>query len=292
MFFGSLVALVTPMDPTGDIDWAALESLIEFHVENGTSGLVVVGTTGESSTLDFDEHKAVIRFCVDKAMARISIIAGTGANSTREALHLTQEAKLAGADACLSVTPYYNKPTQIGLLRHYEMLADSVDIPQILYNVPGRTAVDLAVETVHQLARHPRIIGIKEATSRPERVQAYLYNNVDKDFAVYCGEDALNDEFMREGAVGIISVTANIAPHHMANFCQAARNQDWETANSIHQLVMPLHRNLFIESNPIPAKWALYRMGRIQSGIRLPLTELTSDSCQQLEQNLQQLELI
>lgn len=274
MLTGSMVALVTPMLEDGSICWTSLEKLIEFHIDQGTDAIVAVGTTGESATLDVDEHTQVIRFTVDKVKGRIPVIAGTGANSTSEAIHLTQAAADCNVDACLLVTPYYNKPTQEGLYRHFTAVADAVNIPQILYNVPGRTACDMQAETVIRLSSHPNIVGIKEATGDIERARQILAG-VPKDFSVLSGDDPTFVELMKAGGHGNISVTANVAPKAMSDICAAAARGDFETAESIQQSLMPLHKNLFLESNPIPVKWALMEMGLMPGGIRLPLTPLS-----------------
>jgi 4-hydroxy-tetrahydrodipicolinate synthase len=273
MITGSLVAIVTPMQEDGSVDWQSLEDLIEFHIENGTSAIVIVGTTGESSTLDMQEHEDAIRFTVDKCKSRIPVIAGTGGNSTREAIHLTRAAKKAGADAALIVTPYYNKPSQEGLYQHYKTIAEAVDIPQILYNVPGRTAVDLLPETTLRLAKISNIVGIKEATGLYERALFYK-QHAPEGFALYSGDDATALEFILAGWHGDISVTANVSPKAMASMCQAALEGNKELAERLNDSLMPLHQNLFVEANPVPVKWALNLMGLIPSGIRLPLVTL------------------
>ncbi|MDX9688257.1 4-hydroxy-tetrahydrodipicolinate synthase [Halopseudomonas formosensis] len=278
MISGSLVALVTPMDSRGNLDWQALDRLIEFHLNEGTDGIVAVGTTGESATLDMEEHKEVIRRVVDKVAGRIPVIAGTGANSTSEAVELTQDARSVGADACLLVTPYYNKPTQEGLYQHFRFIAEAVDIPQILYNVPGRTACDMLPDTVVRLAEIDNIIGIKEATGDLQRARE-LIERVGDRMAVYSGDDPTAVELILMGGKGNISVTANVAPRLMHELCEAALNGDAETARRLNEQLMPLHRKLFIESNPIPVKWALHEMGLIGEGLRLPMTRL-SDDCQ------------
>ena len=278
MISGSLVALVTPMDSRGNLDWQALDRLIEFHLNEGTDGIVAVGTTGESATLDMEEHKEVIRRVVDKVAGRIPVIAGTGANSTSEAVELTQDARSVGADACLLVTPYYNKPTQEGLYQHFRFIAEAVDIPQILYNVPGRTACDMLPDTVVRLADIDNIIGIKEATGDLQRARE-LIERVGDRMAVYSGDDPTAVELILMGGKGNISVTANVAPRLMHELCEAALNGDADTARRLNEQLMPLHRKLFIESNPIPVKWALHEMGLIGEGLRLPMTRL-SDDCQ------------
>ena len=275
MFHGSMVALVTPMNPDGSIDQGALSGLVEFHIENKTDAIIAVGTTGESATLDEKEHCALIRQVVELAKGRIPIIAGTGANSTTEALSLTQCALSAGADAALLVTPYYNKPTQEGLYQHYKLIAEKVAIPQILYNVPGRTAVDMLPETVERLSHISNIIGIKEATGSMERGQEILDRCADR-MELYSGDDGTAMELILLGAKGDISVTANVAPLAMHDMCAAALAGDRETAEKINAELIPLHNDLFVESNPIPVKWALNKMGLMSSGIRLPLVPLSS----------------
>jgi 4-hydroxy-tetrahydrodipicolinate synthase len=273
MFRGSMVAVVTPMQADGALDFSALARLVEFHIENGTDALIAVGTTGESATLDFEEHIAVVSKVVELVRRRIPVIAGTGANSTREALHLTQRAMAAGADACLLVTPYYNKPTQEGLYRHYKLIADSVPIPQILYNVPGRTACDMQPETVERLADTPNIVGIKEASTL-ERIQELVRRCGDR-LDVYSGDDGIAAEAILSGAKGNISVTANVAPRLMHEMCAAALAGDRARTEAINQQVAGLHKALFFESNPIPVKWAVSQLGLIPPGIRLPLTPLS-----------------
>ena len=273
MFHGSMVALVTPMAMDGSMDEKALAKLVQFHLENSTDAIVVVGTTGESSTLNEKEHCKAIKFVVDEVNNKIPVIAGTGANSTQEAIDLTQCAMDSGADAALLVTPYYNKPTQEGLYQHYKKVAESVAIPQILYNVPGRTAVDLLPETVLRLADISNIVGIKEATGDVERGQ-FLVNELGDRMDVYSGDDKTAMELILCGAKGDISVTANVAPKQMHDMCQFALNGDRNAAEAINNQMDILHDKLFVESNPIPVKWALYEMGRIGTGIRLPLTIL------------------
>ncbi len=273
MFSGSMVALVTPMHADGRVDQESLEKLIEFHIENGTDAIVAMGTTGESATLDEKEHCQVIKRAVDFANKRIPIIAGTGANSTTEAIELTQCAADTGADACLLVTPYYNKPTQEGLYQHYKKIAETVSVPQILYNVPGRTAVDMLPETVARLSGIDNIIGIKEATGDLQRAKQILELCGDK-LELYSGDDATAMELILLGAKGDISVTANVAPKAMHEMCTAALAGNRETATQINNRLLALHSKLFVESNPIPVKWALYEMNLIPEGIRLPLTVL------------------
>lgn len=271
MIRGSLVALVTPMLDDGEVDFSCLASLIEWHLEQGSDGLVIVGTTGESATLPEDEHCAVLRFCVEKAAGRIPIVAGTGANSTTEAISLTRCAAEAGADACLLVTPYYNKPTQEGLYLHHKAIAEAVQIPQILYNVPGRTACDLLPDTIVRLSYIENIVGVKEATGDLERI-AQIREGVGSGFALYSGDDATSREFLLLGGDGVISVTANLVPSAMHDMVAAALAGDAATAASLDKPISGLHHALFLEANPIPVKWALSEMGRIGKGIRLPLT--------------------
>jgi 4-hydroxy-tetrahydrodipicolinate synthase len=273
MLKGSLVAIVTPMHVDGTLDIPSLRSLIDFHVEQGTDGIVIVGTTGESPTVDFDEHCLLIRTTVEQAAGRIPVIAGTGANSTREAIELTHQAKEAGVDACLLVAPYYNKPVQEGLYQHFKAIAEAVDIPQILYNVPGRTGCDISNDTVLRLAQLPNIVGIKDATGNIER-GTDLLSRVPNDFAVYSGDDASSLALMLLGAHGTISVTANVAPRLVHEMCTAAFAGDVTKARDINRKLFPLHQKLFVEANPIPVKWVLTEMQRIQPGIRLPLTPL------------------
>ena len=273
MFHGSMVALVTPMREDGSLDYAALRRLIDFHIEQGSDALVVVGTTGEASTLDMEEHCDVIRAAVEHARERLPVIAGTGANSTTEAIELTRCAARAGADACLLVTPYYNKPTQEGLYRHFRAVAEAVPVPQILYNVPGRTGCDLLPETVERLAPIANIVGLKEATGNLDRAREVLRRCGDK-LDLYSGDDATALECILLGAKGDISVTANVAPTLMHEMCALARAGRESEARAIDARLMGLHKNLFVESNPIPVKWALQEMGLIKSGIRLPLTPL------------------
>lgn len=274
MYRGSMVALITPMHENGSIDESSLRRLIDFHVEQGTDGIVAVGTTGESATLDETEHCEVIRMVVQHVAGRLPVIAGTGANSTTEAIILTRCAQQAGADAALLVTPYYNKPTQEGLYRHHKAVADAVSIPQLLYNVPGRTACDMLPETVARLARIPNIVGIKEATGDLARV-GRLRELCGADFALFSGDDASAREFILRGGQGVISVTANVAPKLMHEMCQAALSGDREGAGSIDARLAALHRDLFAESNPIPVKWAVAQLGLAPAGIRLPLTWLS-----------------
>jgi len=274
MFRGSMVALVTPMHLDGSVDFESLSQLVEFHIESGTSAIISMGTTGESATLDEKEHCEVIRRTVKMANERIPIIAGTGANSTTEAINLTKCAMQAGADACLLVTPYYNKPTQEGLYLHHKLIAETVPIPQILYNVPGRTACDMLPETVARLSKVSNIIGIKEATgdlSRLTQIRKLCGDNFD----IFSGDDDTGTEFMLLGGDGVISVTNNLAPKAMADMCAAALAGDRQKAEELNQPLTGLHNDLFVEANPIPVKWALTEMGKMPAGIRLPLTNLS-----------------
>jgi len=271
---GSIVAIVTPMFADGRLDLARFRSLIDWHIAEGTDGIVVVGTTGESPTVDFDEHKHLIRVAVEHAAGRIPIIAGTGANSTAEAIELTESAKKAGANACLSVVPYYNKPTQEGLYRHFKAVAERVEIPQILYNVPGRTVADLQNETVLRLAQVPNIVGLKDATANIER-GSDLLRRAPREFAIYSGDDATCLALMLLGAHGVISVTANVAPRAMRDMAAAARAGEVARARDINFRLLGLHTRLFVEANPIPVKWAVAAMGLIEEGVRLPMTPLS-----------------
>ncbi len=287
MLSGSLVAIVTPMLADGALDLARLKSLIDWHVAEGTDGIVIVGTTGESPTVDVAEHCKLIESAVQFAAGRVPVIAGTGGNSTREAIELTKFAKKAGADYALSVVPYYNKPTQEGLYRHFKAIAESADIPVILYNVPSRTVADLQNDTVIRLSQVPNVVGIKEATSNVERVTD-LMKRAPKGFLVFSGDDATALSYMLLGAHGVISVTANVAPHLMHAMCAAARAGKSAEAIAINNRLLGLHRNLFLESNPIPVKWALHRMGRIAEGIRLPLTPFTAPHHETLAASLRE----
>lgn len=286
MFEGSMVALVTPMKADGAIDWNALAALIEFHLDNATDAIVAVGTTGESATLDNQEHCAVIHYVVERVARQVPVIAGTGANSTREAIDLTRFAYEAGADAALLVTPYYNKPTQEGLYQHYKAVAEAVPIAQILYNVPGRTACDMLPETVARLAEIDNIVGLKEATD-VQRAREVI-DRCEGQLEVYSGDDANALEIILQGGRGVISVTANVAPKPMHDMCVAALNGDRETATAINRQLSRLHRDLFVESNPIPVKWALHEIGLIPQGIRLPLTPLSAQYHQRLRDSMRQ----
>lgn len=274
MITGSLVALVTPMQADGRVDYDGLRALVDWHVNEGTDAIVAVGTTGESATLDVDEHIEVIRQCVQFAAGRIPVIGGTGANSTTEAIELTAAAKKAGVQSVLVVTPYYNKPPQEGLYQHYKKIAESVDIPVILYNVPGRTGCDMQPATVQRLTQVPGIAGLKEGKGDLSRIRDLLALGLPKTFALYSGDDATARESILLGCHGDISVTANVAPRAMHAMCVAAQKGDAKRAAELDAPLAGLHQNLFVESNPIPVKWALQQMGRIQSGIRLPLAPL------------------
>ncbi|HEV3106084.1 MAG TPA: 4-hydroxy-tetrahydrodipicolinate synthase [Trinickia sp.] len=270
---GSIPAIVTPMLEDGGLDLPAFRKLIDWHIEEGTDGLVVVGTSGESATLSVEEHVLMIKTAVEHTAGRIPVVAGSGGNSTAEAIELTKQAKAVGADATLQVVPYYNKPTQEGMYRHFSKIAESVDLPIILYNVPGRTVADMSVETMLRLAQVPGIIGVKEASGSIDRA-AHLIKAAPAHFRIYSGDDPTAIALMLLGGHGNISVTANVAPRAMSELCKAALAGDAKTARAIHLKLLSLHKNLFIESNPIPAKWALAEMGRMQGGIRLPLTPL------------------
>ena len=282
MITGSIVALVTPMRADGRIDWSALDGLLDWHCASGTAAVVAVGTSGESATLDVREHLEVVDRCVRRLAGRCALIAGTGANSTREAIELTRGAAGAGADACLLVTPYYNKPSQRGLYQHYCAIAEAVAIPQILYNVPGRTAVDLSNETALRLAQVANIVGIKDATGDVPR-GAELIAAAPADFAVYSGDDATATELMLAGAVGNVSVTANVVPERMARVCALAMAGDALAARAENETLAELNRALFVEANPMPVKYALAQMGRIDQGIRLPLTWPEGDAAATIE---------
>ena len=273
---GSLVALVTPMLPNGDVDYSCLENLIDWHIGQGTDGIVSVGTTGESATLNVKEHLEVIAFTVKHTNKRIPVIAGSGANSTREAIDLTKESKRLGADYALIVTPYYNKPNQNGLIAHYSAIADAVDIDQILYNVPSRTACDLLPSSVSVLSKHKNIIGIKEAVDDESRIKklVQISQNADSNFSVFSGDDPTFMDSMLLGTHGVISVSANVSPKSHSEICYAVKNGDYEKAKILNEYNLNLYRLLFVESNPIPVKWILYKMNLIKNAIRLPLMEL------------------
>lgn len=291
MFQGSIVAIVTPMFEDGRVDEPSLRRLVDHHIQQQTDAIVAVGTTGESATLNHDEHCEVIRIVVEQAAKRVPVIGGTGSNSTAEAIDYTRCAQQAGADACLLVTPYYNKPTQEGLYRHYQKIAETVAIPQILYNVPGRTACDMLPATVKRLAQIDNIVGIKEAVGDLQRIRELVALASDK-FAIYSGDDATAMELILMGGKGTISVTANVAPKAMHEMCMLALKGDRAGAEAINQRLMGLHKQLFIEPNPIPVKWAVHTQGLIPPGIRLPLLPL-SNSCQEaVRQAMQQAQVI
>jgi 4-hydroxy-tetrahydrodipicolinate synthase len=275
MFQGSIVALVTPMNPDGSIDIGKFKSLLDFHIENKTDGVVVLGTTGECPTVDFDEHTFLVKEAVSHINGRIPVIAGTGANSTKEAVFLTQSAKEAGVDACLLVTPYYNKPNQKGLFQHYKTINDAVDIPQILYNVPSRTGCDLKNETVISLSQLSNIIGIKDATGELERID-YLKEKVKNNFVFISGDDLSFLDYIERGGSAVISVTANVKPDLMHNICNDMLNGDVEKSRTLNKKLSNLHQSMFVDSNPIPVKWLMTYLGLINKGIRLPLVELDS----------------
>jgi len=291
MITGSIVALVTPMEESGAVDWSALQKLVEMHIEKGTSSIVAVGTSGESATLDTDEHLEVIAQVVKWVNGRIPVIAGTGANSTSEAIHLTKEAQRLGADAVLLVAPYYNKPTQEGLYLHHKAIAEAASIPQILYNVPGRTACDMLPETVARLADIDNIVAIKEATGDIERAKEII-ELVGEKMVVYSGDDETAYQLILAGGKGNISVTANVAPAQMAELCQLALDGKAEEAKALNEQLMPLHNAMFLESNPIPVKWALHEMGLIGPAIRLPLTPLSTEFREPLRKALSQWNLV
>jgi 4-hydroxy-tetrahydrodipicolinate synthase len=285
IFKGSMVAIATPMNEDGSLDFESLEKLIEFHVDNLTDVIISVGTTGESATLDFNEHSKVIKTTIDLVNGRMPVIAGTGANSTSEAIELTASAKKNGADGCLLVTPYYNKPTQEGLFQHYKKIADQVSIPQILYNVPGRTSVDMEPKTVHRLSTHNNIVGIKEASGNKQRSKELLSLCSD-NMQIFTGDDKTSIGDLLDGFSGNISVTANVAPRQMHMMCKYAMEGDSGKASELNEKIDVLHDVLFCESNPIPVKWCLNRMGLIKKGIRLPLTWLDEKYHEQLNQAL------
>lgn len=287
MFHGSMVAMITPMAEDGSVDYAAMKKLVEFHIEQGSDAIISVGTTGESATLDEREHCDVIARTVEYVEGRIPVIAGTGANSTSEAIALTRCAKSAGADACLLVTPYYNKPTQQGLFLHFKAVAEAVDVPQILYNVPGRTACDMQADTAARLAEIPNIIGIKDATGDLERLKE-LQQLCPEGFKLYSGDDATGCEFLLRGGHGVISVTANVAPGLMNEMVSQALAGEREQAEAADARLAGLHKALFVESSPIPVKWAMHRMGLADKGIRLPMTWLTPESEAEVEAAMEQ----
>jgi 4-hydroxy-tetrahydrodipicolinate synthase len=286
MFKGSLVAIVTPMDEEGGLDLDRFRALLDFHIDQGSDGVVVVGTTGESPTVDFEEHHLLMRTAVDHVAGRIPVIAGTGANSTREAIDLSIYAKNAGVDACLSVAPYYNKPTQEGLYQHFKAIAEAVDIPHILYNVPGRTVADIHNNTALRLAQIPNIVGIKDATGDIGR-GSDLLQRAPAGFSIYSGDDVSGLAFLLLGGHGVISVTANVAPRMMHDMCAAAFAGDLNTARALNNKLLRLHIDLFVEANPIPVKWAVAQMGLVGPGIRLPLTPLSGQYHQLLREAMQ-----
>ena len=272
---GSLVAIVTPLNKSGEVDYASLENLLNWHIEEGTDGIVSVGTTGESATLDVKEHIEVIDFTVKFINKRMPVVAGTGANSTHEAIELSQEAKLRGADYVLLVTPYYNKPNQKGLIKHYEKIANSVDIKQVLYNVPSRTACDMSPETVETLSKHENIVGVKEAVDNVERIRQLVnISKKCKNFSILSGDDPTFMSTLIQGAHGVISVAANVIPNPISQICKYVKADKYDEAEKLNKLYDDLYGLLFVESNPIPLKWMMYKMGLIENSIRLPLTEL------------------
>jgi 4-hydroxy-tetrahydrodipicolinate synthase len=285
MFTGSMVAIATPMNEDGSVDYESLDKLVDFHLENKTDVIIPAGTTGESATLDHEEHCEVIKRVVDRVKGRVPVVGGTGANSTWEAISLTRCAADAGVDACLLVTPYYNKPTQEGLYQHYKKIAEEVDIPQILYNVPGRTACDMMPETVGRLSKFKNVIGIKEASGDMSRAPK-IRELCGSDFMIVSGEDNQAMESILAGGQGVISVTANVAPRIMHEMCQAALAGDREKAQALNEKIEDLHRVLFIESNPIPTKWSLHEMGLIPAGLRLPLTPLDAQYHEEVREAL------
>lgn len=291
MLTGSLVAIVTPMQEDGSLDLERFRRLLDFHISEGTDGIVVVGTTGESPTVDWDEHRLLIKTAVDHVARRVPVIAGTGANSTREAIELSAYAKEAGADMSLSVVPYYNKPTQEGLYRHFKAIAEAVDLPMIVYNVPGRTVADLSNDTLLRLAQIPNVVGVKDATGNLER-GTDLARRLPERFALYSGDDGTALALMLVGGHGVISVTANVAPRLMHEMCTAAVAGEVRRAREINARLMPLHKALFVEPSPIPVKWAACELGLIASGIRLPLTPLSASCQEQVRNAMRQAELI
>ncbi len=288
LFHGSLTALITPMDSEGQLDFQALKNLVEYHVKAGTHGIIALGTTGEAPTLDAEEYTQFIQKVVEFSAGRIPIIAGTGCNCTKDAIRKTQLVEKLGVAGCLSVVPYYNKPTQEGLYQHFKAIAESTALPQILYNVPGRTGADLLPETVARLAKIENIVAIKEATGDIERV-AKILALTDENFIILSGEDALGLESVRQGAKGVISVTNNIAAKEMAQLYEYALQKDFTRAEKINEQLKPLHRALFVESNPIPVKWAAKKLGLIPNGtLRLPLTELTQPAQEKVQKALEE----
>ena len=292
MFIGSYVALITPMDINGKVDYQSLRRLVDLHVESGTDGIVSVGTTGESATLPFDEHVEAVKKTVEFAQNRIPVIAGSGANSTDEAVALTEQLSKTGIKGCLSVVPYYNKPQQRGMIAHFEAIANSTDLPTLLYNVPGRTSVDMLPSTVAELAEHPKIVGLKDATGDIQRLRDTL-PLVSEKFLFLSGDDVTSVEFLKAGGHGVISVTANIVPVLMARMCKLLRLGEYEQALVINEKIKVLHQDLFVESNPVISKWALYKMGLIETPkLRLPLVTPELVSQKQIEDTLKSLALI
>ena len=290
---GSLVALVTPMEESGEVDYESLEKLIDWHINHGTNGIVSVGTTGESATLDVDEHLEVIKHTVEHVNSRVPVIAGTGANSTSEAIELTQESKQNGADFALIVTPYYNKPTQKGLISHYTKLANEVDIPQILYNVPSRTACDILPETVEILSTHNNIVGIKEAVDSKERIDDLItISSNNQNFQLFSGDDPSFIKMIQKGGDGVISVAANVVPNKISEICKLVEEKKHDEATFIDNTLSNLYDLLFIESNPIPVKWMLFKMNLIKNSIRLPLEELDEIYQEDIINEMLKLELI
>ena len=290
---GSLVALVTPMEESGEVDYESLEKLIDWHINHGTNGIVSVGTTGESATLDVDEHLEVIKHTVEHVNSRVPVIAGTGANSTSEAIELTQESKQNGADFALIVTPYYNKPTQKGLISHYTKLANEVDIPQILYNVPSRTACDILPETVEILSTHNNIVGIKEAVDSKERIDDLIaISSNNQNFQLFSGDDPSFIKMIQKGGDGVISVAANVVPNKISEICKLVEEKKYDEATFIDNTLSNLYDLLFIESNPIPVKWMLFKMNLIKNSIRLPLEELDEIYQEDIINEMLKLELI
>ena len=290
---GSLVALVTPMEEGGAVDYESLEKLIDWHINHGTNGIVSVGTTGESATLDVDEHVEVIKHTVEHVNSRVSVIAGTGANSTSEAIELTQESKQNGADFALIVTPYYNKPTQKGLISHYTKLANEVDIPQILYNVPSRTACDILPETVKILSTHNNIVGIKEAVDSKERIDDLIsISSNNQNFQLFSGDDPSFIKMIQKGGDGVISVAANVVPNKISEICKLVEEKKHDEATFIDDTLSNLYDLLFIESNPIPVKWMLFKMNLIKNSIRLPLEELDEIYQEDITNEMLKLKLI
>lgn len=291
MFQGSMVALVTPMNADDSINETSLRHLVDYHIDNQTDAIVAVGTTGESATLTYDEHCEVIKIVAEQVAGRVPVIAGTGSNSTAEAIEYTRYAQQVGADGCLLVTPYYNKPTQEGLYLHYKKIAETVDIPQLLYNVPGRTACDLLPKTIKRLAQLDNIVGVKEAISDIERIKE-LVKIANDQFVILSGDDATAMELILLGGKGTISVTANVAPQAMHAMCQQALAGNRADAEAINQRLLGLHKSLFIEPNPIPVKWAVHTLGLIPAGIRLPLTPLSPQYYETVKQAMYQAQVL